>query len=140
MGMLIENVKTNLEGKERLSRLKKFTGVETRNVLCRWALCRSFADPSVPPKIDNKGEFGVEIPWKIFGGEYREIYLALLKQRCRNDGFELDAETLTEQLWLHLNRGLGYLSSEKRLKEIYDSGRRSVRGLLELSEEASRAA
>lgn len=137
--MAIETVRTNLEGKERLARLKKYTGLQNWNVICRWALCRSLSDKSVPPKMDQKGEPGVEMTWKVFGGEYQEIYLALLKQRCRNDGFDLDDSTLAEQFWLHLHRGLNYLATEKRLKDVYDSGSRSVRGLLELTRKTTEA-
>lgn len=138
--MAIETVRINFEGKERLSRLKKYTGLQNWNVLCRWALCRSLSDPSIPPQIDHKGETGVEMTWKVFGGEYQEIYLALIKQRCHKDGFSLDDTVVAEQFWLHLHRGLGYLASEKKVKEVYDSGRRSVRGLLKLTEETSEAA
>jgi DNA sulfur modification protein DndE len=135
----IETVRTNFEGKSRLSQLKKYTGLDNWNVLCRWALCRSLSDPSVPPKIDQKGENGVEMAWKVFGGEYQEIYLALLKQRCKNDGHSLDDSVIAEQLWLHLDRGLGYLVAEKRIKDNYDTGRRSARGLLELGAECSQS-
>jgi DNA sulfur modification protein DndE len=138
--MAIDTIRVNETGKERLSRLKKYTGLQNWNVLCRWALCHSLADPTVPSKVDNKGEAGVEMTWKTFGGEYHEIYLALLKKRCRNDGFDLDDATLSEQLWLHLHRGLNFLATERRIKETYNNGHRSVLGLLELAEGASKAA
>lgn len=138
--MAIETVRINFEGKERLSRLKKYTGLQNWNVLCRWALCRSLSDPSIPSPIDHKGETGVEMTWKVFGGECQEIYLALIKQRCHKDGFGIDDTVVAEQFWLHLHRGLGYLASEKKVKKVYDSGRRSVRGLLELTEDTSKAA
>ena len=138
--MAIETVRINLEGKERLSRLKKYTGLQNWNVLCRWALCRSLSDPTVRPLIDHKGETGVEMTWKVFGGEHQEIYIALIKQRCRKDGFTVNDTTVAEQFWLHLHRGLSYLAAEKKVKEVFDSGRRSVRGLFELTEENSKAA
>ena len=78
--------------------------------------------------------------WKVFGGENQEIYLALIKQRCLKDDLSLDDTMVAEQFWLHLHRGLAYLATEKKVKEVYDSGRRSVRGLLELTEDASKAA
>jgi DNA sulfur modification protein DndE len=132
--MAIETVRINQEGKDRLSRLKRNTGLQNWNVLCRWALCRSLSDPSKPAKIDQKGETSVEMTWKVFGGEYQDIYLALIKQRCRVDGFDLDDATVSEQFWLHLHRGLNFLVSDKKVKEVYSSGRRSVRGLLELTD------
>jgi DNA sulfur modification protein DndE len=138
--MAIETVRINQEGKERLSRLKRNTGLQNWNVLCRWALCRSLSDPSKPAEIDQKGETSVEMTWKVFGGEYQDIYLALIKQRCRVDGFDLDDATVSEQFWLHLHRGLNFLVSDKKVKEVYSSGRRSVRGLFELTDISVEAA
>jgi len=138
--MAIEMVRINQEGKDRLSQLKKYTGLQNWNVLCRWALCRSLSDVTVPAKIDQKGEVGVEMTWKVFGGENKDIYAALIKQRCRNDGIDLSDENLLEQFWLHLHRGLGYLVADRKIREAYNSGRRSVRGLLELTTERSKAA
>jgi DNA sulfur modification protein DndE len=138
--MAIETVRINQEGKERLSRLKRYTGLQNWNVLCRWALCRSLSDPSIPAKIDQKGETGVEMTWKVFGGEYQDIYFALILQRCVQDGFELDDTTVSEQFWLHLHRGLNFLATDKNVKEAYSGGRRSVRGLFELADKALRAA
>lgn len=138
--MTIDTVRINQEGKERLSRLKKYTGLQNWNVLCRWALLRSLSDPSIPPNIDQKGETAVEMTWKVFGGEYQAIYLALIVQRCRRDGAELSDAFVSEQFWLHLHRGLGYLVADKRLREVYNTGRRSVRGLLELAIEEAKAA
>ena len=51
--------------------------------------------------------------WKIFGGEYTDVYLAVLKQRMRNDDFPIDNETIQQQFRLHVHRGLGYLSAMK---------------------------
>ena len=56
--------------------------------------------------------------WRVFGGKYQDVYLALLKQRCVNDGLALDPETLAEQLKLHLHRGIGYLAADTELKNI----------------------
>jgi DNA sulfur modification protein DndE len=58
--------------------------------------------------------------WKVFGGAHEEIYLALLKERCRRDGMNLSDEVLTSQFRLHLHRGIGFLAADRRLKNIAD--------------------
>jgi DNA sulfur modification protein DndE len=116
--MAIETVRIDEQGRDQLARLKRSTGIETWNVLCRWALCTSLAEKTRPPARSFKGEAAVEIAWRVFGGPQHELYLALLKARCRNDGLSLSEATLHEQFRLHLHRGLGYLSSDKSIRSI----------------------
>ncbi len=47
--------------------------------------------------------------WRTFAGELSEVYFGLLKYRCVEDGVELTRENLSEQLHLHIHRGIGYL-------------------------------
>lgn len=130
--MSIERVRTSPQGKEQLSRLKRNTGIEHWNVLCRWAFCTSLAEKTIPPSIDIKGDDAIEMTWKVFGGQCQEIYLALIKERCKQDNLPIDDKTVAEQFRLHLHRGLGYLASDASIKAPYDAGRRSPRGLLEM--------
>jgi DNA sulfur modification protein DndE len=132
--MAIESVRINEDGKIRLSTLTRETGIVHRNILCRWALCVSLADPSAPQKMDDKGETAHIIEWNIFGGEFEEIYLGILKMRCKADGLEINDETLAEQLWCHIHRGLDRLSHQNSsVRGPRLAGRRSVQGLLELA-------
>ena len=116
--MAIVTVRINPQGKSQLSRLKRYTGIENWNVLCRWAFCTSLAEPTVPPKKKFPGEPGVEMTWRVFGGRPHEVYFALLKVRCKRDGLPLDDSTLNEQFRLHLHRGLSYLASDRQIRGI----------------------
>lgn len=120
--MTIEAVRIGRQGRDKLISLKRFTGIENWNVLCRWAFCTSLAEPSVPPQT-VKGDAAVEMHWRTFGGSFADLYLAILKQRCKKDGMPLSDEVLAEQLRLHIQRGLGYLSSG-RIRNIGDLLRR----------------
>jgi DNA sulfur modification protein DndE len=62
----------------------------------------------------------VEMAWRVFGGEMSDILLLALKQRCYNDGFGTDKETLATQFRLHLHRGIGYLAGDPNIKKIED--------------------
>ena len=118
--MSIKQVRLSNKAKEQLIRLKTRTGIQQWNILCRWALCLSLKEATPPTPIDIPADSNVEMTWQVFGGEHNEIYLALLKQRCRNDGLPTDTESLARQLRLHLHRGIGYLATPGQIKRIDD--------------------
>jgi len=124
--MGIETVRIDEQGREQLIRLKRHTGIDTWNVLCRWALCASLAEPTVPPTRTFKGDAAIEIAWRVFGGAQHELYLALVKERCRRDGFPLQDGVLQEQFRLHLHRGLGYLAADRSMRSIGDLMRKGL--------------
>lgn len=124
--MSIEHIRLSQQAKEQLIRLKRFTGLQNWNVLCRWAFCISLSDEDHPRHERIQADSSVEMTWKVFGGEYHEVYLALLKERCRRDGLELDTETLSTQFKLHLHRGIAILS-DKQTRSISDLLARAVK-------------
>src|SRR3974390_463228 len=93
--MSIETVKINAQGREQLIRLKRYTGIEHWNELCRWALCISLAEKTRPATTKTGGEGGIEMTWRTFAGPHSETYIALLKQRCVEDGLDTSSETLS---------------------------------------------
>lgn len=116
--MAIEYIRISQQGKDQLARLKRATGIEHWNALCRWAFCASLADSSIPSPIKISADGGVEMDWKTFGGAHHELYHALIKQRCYRDGLGTDEETLAVQFRLHLHRGIGHLAANKEMKSI----------------------
>lgn len=118
--MAIEYVRLSQKAKEQLVKVKRYTGIGHWNVLCRWAFCLSLAEPSVPPNTTVPADSNVEMTWKVFGGRYDELYLALLKERCRHDGVGTDAEALAQQFRLHLHRGIAYLANNRQLRSTRD--------------------
>ena len=58
--MIIKHFKLSQPEKERLIRIKAKTGIQTWNVICRWALCWSLAEPSVPGGVDPLSDSNVE--------------------------------------------------------------------------------
>lgn len=116
----IANIKLSQQAKGQLIKMKRLTGLKQWNVLCRWAFCTSMAEPSVPPAAKIPADSNVEMSWKVFGGDYEAVYLALLKLRCHEDGLGTDSETLAEQFRLHLHRGIGYLAADRSIASIAD--------------------
>lgn len=113
--MAIEHIRLSQSARDQLVTLKRRTGITHWNVLCRWAFCRSLAESSAPPATKLVLDSNVEMSWRVFAGEYGDIYWALLRHRCYTDGLALDEETLTNQFRLHLHRGIGYLVGDPRV-------------------------
>lgn len=118
--MAIEHIRLSQQAKDQLVKLKRVTGIEHWNVLCRWALCMSFAEQSVPPLSKVPADSNVEMSWKVFGGRYADLYMVLLKERCIRDRLGTDSETLALQFRLHLHRGISYLAGNRKLRSITD--------------------
>jgi DNA sulfur modification protein DndE len=116
----IERVKLSQTAKDRLVKLKRCTKIDQWNILCRWAFCRSLAEPSIPSPVPIPTDSNVEMTWKVFGGELGDLLLIALKQRCHEDGLGTDRETLATQFRLHLHRGIGYLAGDPNIKKIED--------------------
>jgi len=116
----IERIRLSQTAKEQLTKLKRITKIDQWNILCRWALCRSLAEPSIPSSVPIPADSNVEMTWNVFGGEIADALLIALKQRCHQDGLGTDKETLKQQFRLHLHRGIGYLAGDPNLKKIED--------------------
>lgn len=116
----IERIKISQTGKDQLIKLKRITKIDQWNILCRWAFCRSLCEPTPPSPIPIKLDSNVEIAWQVFAGEMSDALIMALKQRCYNDGLSTEKETLSQQLILHLHRGIGYLAGDPNIKKIED--------------------
>jgi DNA sulfur modification protein DndE len=116
----IDRIRISQNAREQLLKLKRATRIEHWNVLCRWALCKSLAEPTPPSIINIVTDSNVEMTWQVFAGNLSDILIVVLKQRCYNDGLSTDKETLATQFRLHLHRGIGYLAGDPKLKKLED--------------------
>ena len=116
--MTLEHIRLTQTARDQLITLKRRTGIAHWNVLCRWAFCRSLAEPAVPPAVRLALDSNVEMTWRVFAGNHGEELWALLRYRCHLDGLSLDDETLAQQFRLHLHRGVGYLVGAPRVTDV----------------------
>lgn len=120
MSIVIDSIRLGQQSRDQLIRLKRITGIDNWNVLCRWALCLSLADKNVPPRIKASGESAVEISWKTFAGEHAELYAALLVQRAHAEEKPATREVLSEMVRAHVIRGIGLLTARRQMSGIRD--------------------
>jgi DNA sulfur modification protein DndE len=124
----IETIRISQKGKEQVTKLVRYTGIQHRNIILRWAYCTSLAELSKPPNIIPPSDSNFELTWRVFAGVHEELYAALTLLRAKRDGVE-DASEIGEMVRVHLHRGIGYLSSDIHLKGI----RNMFRGVDEAS-------
>lgn len=105
----IDIIRLSEKQKQQLIILKRKTGIENWNVLCRWALCMSLADPTVPPKEDIPSDSNIEMTWKTFAGEQTNAYLAIVKYQFNVLYNEKANMNLTDFIKIHLSRGISHL-------------------------------
>jgi DNA sulfur modification protein DndE len=105
------------EATQKVRTLKGRTGLAP-NVLCRLALTLSLREPGIPDPAAFPSD-GMEFNRYTLLGSHDVLVLALLRERCLQDGLDPDQD-LPEQLRAHINRGVSILYP--RLKSVSDLG------------------
>lgn len=118
--MIVKQIRLSNVSKERLGRLKGKTGIKNWNILCRWALCYSLSENTMPTDIPIVADSNVEMSWYTFGGEYSDLYDALIIAWCKKMGLSTDEETLSKYFKLHIERGIAHLSGTNFIKSLDD--------------------
>lgn len=118
--MIIKQVRLSQQAKDQLSRLKAKTGIKNWNILCRWALSFSLAEKTIPTDIPLVADSNLEMSWYTFGGDYYEIYEALVKAWCLNINLPTDDDTVAKYFRLNLERGIAHLCGTGFIKSIDD--------------------
>ena len=116
----VDRVRISQAGKDQLLKLRRVTGIGQWNILCRWALCRSLAEPTIPSPVPIPADSNIEMTWQIFGGAVADQLQMALKLRCSRDNLGTNQEIIATQLRLHIHRGIGYLSADQHLKLVED--------------------
>lgn len=114
----VETVRISQRSRDILIKLKRRTGIEHWNVLCRWAFCASLANPS-KPVVAASPESNVEMTWKVFCGPLAEAFPALLLVRAQRDQVPLDRDSLAQYFRNHLERGVTQLTGLKDLPAMF---------------------
>lgn len=103
----IEHVKVSARGREILIKIKRATGIEHWNELCRIALCKSLAIQTPPPKRAKTEDSNIDMDWKTFAGKFQQELSALIICRAQKDNINTQNKNeLADYLRDHLERGI----------------------------------
>ena len=108
---MIETVKVSEKARIQLITLKKRTGIQNWNVLCRWAFCLSLKEETPLPNETIVTDSSVEMTWRTFTGGDESLYLNLLMYRAKRDQIKIEKDELNNYFKLHLHRGISYLNA-----------------------------
>lgn len=109
----MERVKLTTAARNQLATIKRRTGIEHNNAICRHALCLSLANPSIPPEENFSFAGGIEIDWRTFTGGQEALYYNMLTVRLVSEGKRVTEESVRKALEQHVHRGLSYLMSQR---------------------------
>lgn len=110
---MIDRVRLSAAAKQQLITLKRRTGIEHYNIICRHALVASLANTSQAPTETILFTGGLEIDWRTFAGDAEATYLNLLIARAVADGVPITTASVRQLLTQHVHRGLSYLVTRK---------------------------
>ena len=118
--MIIKQVRLSQQAKDLLSRLNGYSGINYWNILCRWALCYSLSEKTLPTDIPIARDSNLEMSWLTFGGDYFELYEALVKAWCIRMQLPTNDETVAKYFRLNLERGIAHLCGTGFIKSHDD--------------------
>lgn len=110
---MIDRIRLTAAAKTQLATLKRRTGIEHNNALCRHALCISLNNPAMLPDEVLNFSGGVDIDWRTFTGNYEVVYYNLVAMRLLSDGKRITAAFVKDAATLHTHRGLSLMVGQK---------------------------
>ena len=119
----MERVKLTSTARNQLATIKRRTGIEHNNAICRHALCISLANSSVPPDENFAFAGGLEIDWRTLTGGQDDLYTNLLIVRLLSEGKRVSEDSIRQVFLLHVHRGLSYLMSRRDDDLLVEMGR-----------------
>lgn len=114
----LERIRVSQRSRDALVTLKRRTGIENWNVLCRWAFLDSLANPNMPVPAKTLPESNLEMHWDVFAGELADQLLAALAIRAHKDGVKPTKIEMAEYFRSHLERGILQLQGSANLSEL----------------------
>ena len=119
----MERIKLTAAARNQLATLKRRTGIEHNNALCRHALCISLANPSIPPDETFGFGGGIEIDWRTLTGGQDALYYNILVVRLLSEGKRVNEESIRQTFVQHVHRGLSYLVSRREDDLLVELGK-----------------
>lgn len=109
MQPIVKRLRFSEKTRYQIINIKTKTQISTYAAICRWGICYSLAQNTVPSPIPQVFDSNLEITWSTFVGDTGAIIPAAVIQFCHQHNLPLDSESIERQFELHLTRGIAYL-------------------------------
>lgn len=109
MRPIVKRLRFSEKTRYQIINIKTRTRIPTYAAICRWGICYSLAQDSVPSPVPQVFDSNLEIPWSTFVGDTGVAIPAAVIQFCYQHNLPLDSESIKRQFELHLARGIAYL-------------------------------
>lgn len=111
----VDRIRVSKQSRDTLVSLKRRTGIEHWNVLCRWGFVDSLANPDKPAAAVNAPDSNLEMTWDVFAGELSDAMLAAFALRAVRDGVGPSKTEMATYFRSHLERGISQLNRKSKL-------------------------
>ena len=109
MQPIVKRLRFSEKTRYQIINIKTKTQIPTYAAICRWGICYSLAQNTVPSPVPQVFDSNLEITWSTFVGDTGAIIPTAVIQFCRQHNLPLDSESIERQFELHLARGIAYL-------------------------------
>lgn len=115
----VDHIRICSKSKDILIKIKRRTGLEHWNEICRVAICRSLANPTPPIKSTKISETAIDMEWKTFAGAYSSEFSSVILIRAHKDGIDVASkDSLVEYVRSHIDRGIASLQNIRSLADL----------------------
>ena len=113
----VDRVRVSKQSRDTLVTLKRRTGIEHWNVLCRWGFVTSLANPDKPAAAAYPPDSNLEMSWDVFAGEMSDAMLAVFALRAVRDGVKPPKTEMAAYFRSHLERGIAQLNRKSKFSD-----------------------
>lgn len=115
----VEHVRVSAKGKDMLIKIKRNTGLEHWNEICRIALFQSLANPVKPTMVDKSNDSSIDMDWKTFAGAVTDQLTAVFYLTAYKHDIDFTKRDIVSEYFRnHLERGIIALQNVKSLQDI----------------------
>ena len=116
--MNVETIRLSESAKRQLISIKRRTGIDQWNTLCRWAFCISLAEKNRIGTHTSERSSNIEMTWKTFAGRHADMYEAIVRYSI----IKCQSPEVSELEFVvgHIEHGLSRLSNVNEVSSIAD--------------------
>lgn len=107
---MIDSIRLTHTEKELLIRVKRKTGIDSWNVLCRWALLIGLSQKEYSYRNNPEKRDAVEIKWDTFAGRNKDFYHAVIHVAFNKKA--IHNESLMDFIYNQIESGIRILSTQ----------------------------